>query len=125
MCMEDFRIQRQTYNDELTTQLPAAGGIFVNEDPRRISLILANPGAAVIYVSTKGVPAVNTGIPIPVNGSIVLDILHHGDMVRRAWFGFVTGGVAGPASFVGGMLDAEAGGITDTVERYDNARSPV
>jgi len=77
----------------VTAALGAVPAVWLQNNPRRIQVLLVNVGAAAIYVGLGGQVSAVNGIPVAGNGgNLQLLAVEDGELVRREWWGVCPAG---------------------------------
>lgn len=97
MCMEDVRIARMSTTR--TRMVPVAMGTWVQvavASPDRYSIVIVVSGQVptLIVPGSLGTPANPAQLPGVAQAPLVLDLQHHGDMVRQPHFVWSDGGAS-------------------------------
>lgn len=94
MCMEDVRIARATVTT--TKQIPITSELVmlvVPHNPDRYSLMIQvfSSDGWVLQCGSNGPPTF-TGLASPLQREyLLIDLQHHGDMVRQPWYLYAIG----------------------------------
>lgn len=93
MCLEDVRIMGMSGAAARNVPIAAASTLIVAANQNRIGLIFSVVTGGAANIAMRGDVTAADGIAlIGASNPFELDIFHHGDMCRRAWFGFGVGG---------------------------------
>lgn len=93
MCLEDVRIMGMSGATARNVPIAAASTLIVAANQNRIGLIVAVVTGGAANIAMRADVTAADGIAlIGASEPFELDIFHHGDMCRRAWFGFGVGG---------------------------------
>ena len=95
MCFEDVQLGRESNSGEFRKTVTTTGAGLVSNAPGRIAIIFGTPSGNNVRISTEQITTFEGGIILTTSGSpLILDIQHHGDLVRKAWNAISTGGDA-------------------------------
>lgn len=93
MCMEDVRIGRETTGGQVATTVGTTSVQILSGSPHRYSIVLTPGIANHITFSTENPAVLGQGINLgPGDGCCKLNIQHHGDLVRKAWYAIADAG---------------------------------
>ena len=96
MCMEDVRIARATTTSQKTLLLAADTNtqlIPYNADRFSLYIQFTPTTSVCIYPAPLGsIDPANT-TAYPTSGEVLIDLNHHGDLVRQPWNGYSNGDV--------------------------------
>lgn len=87
MCMEDIRLGRRSPGSYGDSVIQTTVTLYVPPDRHRTALILWGPATGSVELSTNPTFAAGQGFHLGSGeGGVVLNVQHHGDIVRRAWY---------------------------------------
>lgn len=87
MCMEDYKLGRETQSGSVIVPLAGVSKIVIGESETRTCLVLGNPLANNVTYSLQNPAVSGSGLVVNVNtGPVILDLQTHGDLVKRPWF---------------------------------------
>lgn len=90
MCLKDVLMGRNSTSNAATVSI-GAGAVkqVLPADPFRYAIVLSAPSSGSITYSINQNPGDGEGIVFHQGGGpVTLNIQHHGDMVRRAWYAY-------------------------------------
>lgn len=87
MCMEDVRIARHSESGQFDFTATNSSQIAISQHAKRYAIVFSAPTVGNITYSLNNPAVLGQGITIGAGGGpIALDLQHHGDLVRRAWY---------------------------------------
>lgn len=100
MCMEDVQIGRETQGGQVTVPLTVVSVPLIGESKTRTCLLLPNVLTGNVTYSTNNPAVSGSGFVLNANtGPVLLDLVSHGDLVRRQWFAVMDAGAATVVAF--------------------------
>lgn len=93
MCLEDYKIGRRTKSGQAVVSVGTSSTPLVGESPHRTALLISAPTTNPVTLSLAPAAVAAEGLRLAAGSNpLILTLVSHGDLVRRAWSAIAVGG---------------------------------